>query len=143
MSKVISALIVSSLFTLIGCDIEMSDNGDLDGLWQLRSVDTLSTGASGDMRESGVYWAFQFDLMEAQMVNEDGIFFRFTLTADSLLLYDPYIDERDSSDIALTDPTILYPYGIHALDEGFAVLSLSSSAMQLQCDELRLTFRKY
>lgn len=143
MSKAVTIIVLSLMFSVVSCDLETSNNGDLDGLWQLRSVDTLSTGASGDMRESGVYWAFQFDLMEAQMVSEDGIFFRFTITADSLLLSDPYIDKRDSSDIALTDPTALYPYGIHALDEGFAVLSLSSSAMQLQCDELRLTFRKY
>ena len=29
---------------LAGCDIETSDNGDLDGMWRLESVDTLASG---------------------------------------------------------------------------------------------------
>lgn len=33
------------LLMFAACDIHTSDNGDLDGYWQLRSVDTLSTGA--------------------------------------------------------------------------------------------------
>ena len=44
MRKLLYIFIVLMMFA--ACDIHTSDNGDLDGYWQLRSVDTLSTGCS-------------------------------------------------------------------------------------------------
>lgn len=127
----------------VSCDIETSDNGDLDGYWQLKTVDTLSSGISADVREDGIFWAFQFDLMEAWVIGEDGVFFRFSHMGDSLRIYDPYIDNRDSGDIALTDVSMLYPMGISSTDETFSVLKLNSSNMELQSECLHLIFRKY
>ena len=47
---------------IIACDIHRSDNGDLDGFWQLKSVDTLSTGGTCHMRDSMRFWTFQATL---------------------------------------------------------------------------------
>lgn len=41
---------------LTSCDIETSDNGDLDGYWHLVRVDTLATGVSSDLSETRVFW---------------------------------------------------------------------------------------
>ena len=42
------------IFTLAvaACEIHTSENGDLDGYWQLHKVDTLANGSSCDMRDS-------------------------------------------------------------------------------------------
>ena len=56
----------------LSCELETSDNGDLDGFWQLKQVDTLQ-GGTKDMRGSGVFWAVQTDLLEAR-IGGTGVF---------------------------------------------------------------------
>ncbi len=50
---------------LTSCDIETSDNGDLDGHWHLIRVDTLATGGSCNLSESRVFWGVQMRLIQA------------------------------------------------------------------------------
>lgn len=135
-------LLLSIFVMLLSCDLEISDNGNLDGFWQLRSIDSLQNGKSVDMRESGVYWGVQTDLLEARSV-DIGVFFRFSLVGDSLFLCQPYINNRDSADISVVDAAVLAPLGINRLDEHFRVLKLERSTMVLQSEILRLYFRKY
>ncbi len=124
------------------CTLETSNNGHLDGLWQLRSLDSLATGTSVDMRSSHVFWAVQVRLLEARN-NDARILLRFNHTGDSLFLSDPYVNARDSSDIKVTDVAQLAPLGINKLEEHFAVKSLNSDNMVLETPALRLYFRKY
>ena len=132
-----------ALAAMLGsCTLETSDNGDLDGLWQLYSLDSLATGASADMRSSHVFWAVQCQLLEARS-RETQVLFRFNNTGDSLLLSDPYINNRDSSDIKVTDAAMLAPLGINNLGEHFGIKALSSDKMVLEAPTLRLYFRKY
>lgn len=136
-------LVLFSLCAVIlSCEFVTSDNGDLDGFWQLRSLDSLSNGHSADMRRNGVYWGIQVDLLEARTEGTD-VFFRFSHDGDSLLLRNPFLNNRDSGDIAVTDANILRPLGINRLDERFHVLQLDGSTMILQSAELRLYFRRY
>ena len=125
----------------LSCELETSDNGDLDGFWQLKQVDTLQ-GGTKDMRGSGVFWAVQTDLLEAR-IGGTGVFFRFSNTGDSLFLSDPYVNNRDSSDIKLTDVARLHELGINELEERFRIMALDGSTMVLQSYMLRLHFRKY
>ena len=47
MKKIIGILFFAVLvFTLSSCEIETSQNGDLDGFWHLEQVDTLATGGT-------------------------------------------------------------------------------------------------
>lgn len=139
------------LYTVIGvmlltaCELETSDNGDLDGYWQLTMVDTLSTGGSCDMRERLIFWAVQHKLLEikeGKTINQN-IFFRFNHTSDSLILSEPVIDLRDSSDLVVKDYTILQPYGIYNMPESLHVDHLSSGKMTLASKLFRFHFRKY
>lgn len=124
------------------CTLETSNNGDLDGLWQLKSLDSLATNVSVDMRSSKVYWAVQHRLLEAR-TPELPVLFRFGVVGDSLFLSEPYINLRDSSDIKVTNPTLLAPLGINALEEHFGIKTLNSDNMVLESSTLRLYFRKY
>lgn len=135
--------VLAACLSITACELEMSGNGDLDGFWQLKSVDTLATGTSADMRESGVYWAFQCDMMSVKKINQISAFLRFNNTGDSLFLSEPYIDNRDSSDIVITDVEVLRPLGINELEEHFGISELESGTMVLKSKTLRLNFRKY
>lgn len=144
MKRLIYIFMATVLLTT-SCELETSDNGDLDGMWQMHSVDTLATGGKADTRSLGIFWAVQMRLLE--MVDTKGVtyktFFRFEYTGDSLLLSDPYIDNRDSNDIKVTDPAILYHYGVSSLNPRLKVEHLSSDNMTLVSDRLRMYFRKY
>ena len=133
------------LLMFAACDIHTSDNGDLDGYWQLRSVDTLSTGGTCDMRDSMRFWGFQANLLHVRYKNEKirKVLMRFNITDNVMILSDPIIDLRDSSDILFTDTTILWHYGIHDIPETLKVITLNSSTMVLENRVLRLNLRKY
>ena len=140
MKRLIYSLLLAA--TLGSCTLETSNNGHLDGFWQLYSLDSLSSGTSVDMRGSHVFWSIQVRLLEAR--NSDGrILLRFNYTGDSLFLSNPYANARDSSDIKITDVAKLAPLGINKLEEHFAVKTLNSDNMTLESPTLRLYFRKY
>lgn len=130
---------------MAACTLETSNNGDLDGFWQLKAVDTLATGGTADMRESGLTWSFQgriLELRDTKTVYTD-ILLSFQHADGHLLLSSPYIIDRESGDTPLYDAKLLRPYGIHHITEDFQVVELKSSSMVLQSDQLRLYFRKY
>lgn len=130
---------------IAACDIHTSDNGDLDGYWQLKSVDTLSNGGTCDMRDSMRFWGFQANLLHVRDNNDmyRKVFLRFNHTNNMMILSDPIIDMRDSSDIIFTDTTLLYHYGIHEVPETLKVVTFNSSTLILENKVLRLYLRKY
>lgn len=130
---------------LVACDIETSDNGDLDGFWQMTQIDTLG-GRSGDMREKYVFWCVQGKLIETYIARNSAmneIVYTFDKTADSLLLHSPYISDRGNGDIKVEDVALLRAYGINQLEERFKIQQLSADNMVLESAMLRLHFRKY
>ena len=54
-----TCLAMAMAATSCGDFIETSDNGDLDGYWQLSQVDTLANGVQVDMTSSKVFWGVQ------------------------------------------------------------------------------------
>ena len=83
-------IIISLILT--SCELEMTDNGALDGNWQLRQIDTLSTGGTCDMSRSYIYWAVQNDLLQVRDIDNADfrILFRFEKKGDHLTLRNPY-----------------------------------------------------
>lgn len=131
--------------TSCGDLIETSDNGNLDGYWQLAQVDTLQSGVSADMTDSKVFWAVQgkfLDIIDTHQANY-GYMFRFQHTADSLLLSDARINNREMSDSLLTHVSPLRPLGVNSLVEHFLVEQLTGSRMVLRGKIIRLHFRKF
>ena len=134
----------AALLLLTSCEIEFSNNGKLDGFWQLIAVDTLATQHTSDLKTSGRTWAFQGRLLE--MGDTKGVcsdvYFNFIHRGDSLLLDAPYRSERDSDDLKVTDIREISPYGVNGLNEGFAVESLANDKMISRPKTLRLRLRK-
>ncbi len=132
------------LFLTTSCTFDVSDNGDLDGYWQLSAVDTLSNQKCVNMRDSGIFWAVQFEKLVTSSVNPvSEVIFDFKQTPDSLTLSNPYVLYRDSSDIKITNTDRLRKYGVNNLEERFRIVRLDDSRMILETELLRLNFRRY
>lgn len=124
---IIPCLLLMSV-VLTACEFETSDNGDLDGLWQLTQQDSVGTGVSKDMRSSGVFWAVQVRLLQIQGGARRG-YYRFTHSDGWLRLRPADVDKEGNE-----DTTTLYRYRVR---------TLNSSKMVLDDDTVRLSFRKY
>lgn len=147
MKKIIYMLFAMVLMT--SCDLETSDNGDLDGFWQLTQLDSLTTSgdvkSTQDMRYSGWYWCVQHKLLEIRDYNDasHNIFFRFEKTSNTLRLYSPISDNRAISDSIVSNPNTLKPLGIQSLDETMTIEQMTSEKMVLNNRVLRFHLRKY
>ena len=135
----------AALLLLTSCEIEFSNNGKLDGFWQLIAVDTLSTQHTSDLKTSGRTWAFQGRLLEMRDTKGgySDLYFSFEHRGDSLFLDSPYLSDRDADDIKITDINIVRPYGVNGLKEGFEIESLSNNKLILRSKTLRLLFKKH
>ena len=145
-------IIIAACIGLAACDFETSDNGDLDGFWQLQQMDTLATGSSGDMRYSKIVCAVQVRLMEFRKSDDTGtgILFRFEQRNDSLVLTNPVQNNRNISDSLVSNPATLVHYGMTSttgkdgkLEVKFLIETLNDSRMILSNESYRLHFRKY
>ena len=135
----------AALLLLTSCEIEFSNNGKLDGFWQLIAVDTLATQHTSDLKTSGRTWAFQGRLLEMRDTKGgySDLYFSFEHRGDSLFLDSPYLSDRDVDDIKITDVNIVRPYGVNGLKEGFEIENLSNNKLILRSKTLRLLFKKH
>lgn len=136
-------IIISLILT--SCELEMTDNGALDGNWQLRQIDTLSTGGTCDMSRSYIYWAVQNDLLQVRDIDNADfrILFRFEKKGDHLTLRNPYHIIIKAELEPIEDIEQLTPYGIMGTEDTFTFENLSSGNMTLKNEFFRLHFRKY
>ena len=119
---IVTALVATALSS---CSIESSDNGDLDGYWHLERIDTIATAGVNDLSEQRLFWSVNNKLL---MLRGDTIsyFMRFRQTADSLVVFSPYLnggheDIEGGGDHLINNPALLHPYGIGRLEEHFVV----------------------
>lgn len=133
------------LFALLtACDFETSDNGDLDGFWQLHQLDTLATGGSTDMRNSSIYWAVQVNLLEIRRLSDYySVIFRFDKSGSQLHLTNPICDNRDISDSIITSAETLRPFGLLHTSETFNIETLNSDHFVITNEAYRFHLRKY
>ena len=127
---------VGVMTLMTGCEIYGSDNGALDGFWQLTEMtvweDGEQTGPT-DMRESGIYWGVQGDLLRIGCT-----YFDFEYSGHTLRVWNPY-----SGDTYVEDASELKRYGLYNLEEIFTVEQLTVSEMTLKTELVKLCFRKY
>ena len=146
MKKLYIIIGIGIILLLTSCRMETSNNGDLDGLWQMTTFENLTTGEVTDGRDigGGLNWSFQGRLL--MMRGADELVFSFERGDGVLKLYNPYLSGRFTEtrdDTPITDATQLNVYGVYQLEEYFRILELNSSYMRLETANVRLTFRKY
>lgn len=146
MRKTMVYILLAACTMLASCNIVTSDNGDLDGLWQLTTMEDLQTGAVSDGRDvnNGLNWSFQSSLLV--MRGADEFIFSFEHADGLLKVYNPYFSGRfleAKDDTPVTDAAVLNVYGVCQLEEYFRILQLDNSSMLLESANMRLSFRKY
>ena len=146
------SLITIFLLLLTGCSIETSDNGVLDGRWQLMEINYFDgSNRKVETKEQLIFWDFQYKLISIHSMSgklhdsltEESLC-RFNYTKDSLKLSDFYRHFREA-DQKIDDPLTTYfqKTGINGIKANFAVLHLDSKSMLLQSDYAKLSFRKF
>ena len=133
MKRILLTLPLLGLLSFSSCDLEMSDNGELDGFWQLARIDTIGGGGC-DMVSSRIFWSVQLHLL--QLSDHSGrnstYLLRFQQDDAHLRVYDPYLSARNEGDKPLDDATVLQPYGIQSLE--LATKETSRSMMPQSCN---------
>ena len=139
------------------CD-KLPKNDDLDGMWHLQRMTTLSVTpqVEEDVAKQQIYWKFQLDLLQINSVKREmyrdevtgkntyNAYCRFEYTGTTLNVNKVYLS-FDVKDSLLTDPatTIMEPYGIMGCADEFYVEHLGKKQMILLSDDKRLVFRKF
>ena len=138
--------IIGVVLLLVGCDVETSNNGDLDGFWQMTQMADKHVNTIYDMRNSGITWSFQGKLLELRDVKKvhQDIIGSFSHQDGPLSVNNFYFVDRDKGDVRIDDPiSYLVPYGVAQTNDKFNVLELSSDQMILESADFLLRFRKY
>ena len=141
----LSAVLLASSQFLTSCELETSDNENLDGFWHMERVDTLQTGGVKDTSKDLIFWSFQFKMMMLSDHNAAEYVARFSHTDGELVLTNFSLYNRTSGDEVLAEKDIarISHFGVNALTETFHVDHLSSSSMTLNNGTLRLYFKKF
>lgn len=149
MKKILSTACIISLLLMLGsCEIETSDNGKLDGFWQLATITTIATEEVEDVTAEGLTWGFQGRLLQLREATLEMGYFtnilcRFEQTNTTLTVSSPVYNNRDTGDPAVEDIAELRRFGISALTETFTIVELTSSRLKLKSPTLQLELRKY
>lgn len=131
---------------LSACETATSDNGDLDGLWQMTIKENLMTGDVEDMRQYQVTWSFQGGMVQLNVPGKipgSHVIGKFTHGEDYIRIYHLAVFSHGHGDDVITDPSMIERAGFYRLDETFKVLELNSDVLRVETDKVRIAFRKY
>jgi hypothetical protein len=150
MKKLLLLLIVCLVMGgFSGCNIETSDNGDLDGNWQLMEVHYFDNDSTANTKDSKIFLAFQFSLIRINgSINTksdyDYIISRFEHTGDSLILNNFYYNSR-AHDSLVTDTSTrdFVTIGVEGNEAHFYIEQLNSKTMILHSDFSRIRLRRF
>ena len=155
MKKILFTVLAVAAFVFSACsNFEASNNGNLDGFWQLTTVDTLTTGRSADVSHYMIFWSVQGGLIELSDRREPGemveinpsIIFRFERKDNMLTLLGepkPRLSNRVSGDREVADRMQCGYYGLSNEGDSLNILQLEEQKMVLQSQFFRMYFRKY
>ena len=145
MFKVKWSMVIVALLLMAACD-KVPINGDLDGMWQLMSIETPE--GKVDAKPRRVYMSVQLHLTQWNNLLANRTFFaRFTHRGDSIRFYDFVKSSGHNSlitpaDVA-TENGLLNEWGIHSVDASYHIDRLTDSSLILHDNDTILTFRKF
>lgn len=151
----VTTVVAALLMSLASCEIETSDNGELDGFWHLERIDSLENGKTVDCSNQLIFWGVQLRLIEAKDMGNNSInhlYLRFEQTSDCLYINKVYEnhwhEDNPNAEVGGDVPVEVANdetrhYGINNIPEGFLKERLDGSKMVLKSKMLRLTFRRF
>ena len=136
--SVIYILLFMIVAVIASCD-KLDKNGDLDGAWQLTSLQRSEDGTVVADKNSRIYYYFKLDLMELREVSDTMYYLaRFKHLGDSLIIGPVYQSPFDSL-VAIS--SVNEKFGI---DDGHMHINrLTSNDLILENKRFMITFRKF
>ena len=148
--------LLTILLAFTNCENKWPDNGHLDGMWQLMSIeqDAIVT----DKKTDKVYWSVRTNLVQLTDTKGTRLYAHFTRNDGSLILTDlctPSAHEQEGDNdewIPYEKRDILLPFGIQAetdpqhperVTQTFHIDKLTSSTLILSTPAYALHFRKF
>ena len=101
MKKLSYILIALLAMTMASCEINSSDNGDLDNWWYLRQVENINENDNVNVEDyvaKKVFWGFIGKLMQTQGDGAGTYLYRFEQSGDKLRVYEPHKNNSRSSE---------------------------------------------
>lgn len=142
--KGLSYIIICVTTLLASCDFVTSDNGDLDGLWQMTVKEQVLSSEMTDMRARRVSWAFQGGLVQMNSGRIEEVTGQFSLTDDVLRVTNlNHFSHADGDSRIDSVDDVMRELGVYRLEETYEVKELNKNTLRLQNDSVRLVFRKY
>ena len=138
------------MFTLIclswGCDKKWPINGNLDGYWQLMSVETKADGVKNDCHR--MYIGIQLHMIELRDLGGNGyesFVGEFNYNEDEGIVVIKNLKGKSSTSDngQVANIKDLNPYGINALETVFKVVKADGKTLILESDYARLTMRSF
>lgn len=142
-------ILIMAFPLLSSCELESSQNDELDGFWLITQVDSLETQHTLSCRDSLKFWSFQADMLRMQQLLDETrmsvYLFRFKHTGKELEVSDPHKYNRmeGNEPIGIERINEIRTFGIYTLDEKFEIETLNNKKMILKSNNLRLWFEKY
>lgn len=142
--------IIAFLFAILlsGCD-KLPANGDLDGMWQLMSIQQGNT--IKEMKAERLYCSFQLKLFMLGDKKDPRHYFGYFEHNDNTLHFHTFtfrseyveggkIDElmKDEKDLA-----VIAPWGFYSTDCIYNVVKLNSSELILEHNDIKIVYRKF
>ncbi len=123
-------------------------NGDLDGMWHLRTVEDLTeNGIVTEVKEQCVYYSVQQHLITVKRLygkDSPEIYMthigRFIHTKDSLILHDFRIFQNEG---IVGTAKSLSPFYLDGITSRYAIKCLEKDKMILRSSQRELTFKKF
>jgi hypothetical protein len=143
MIKQISASLLI-LSATCACDKAPND-GDLDGNWQLVSVQEDAQSSVKEVKGERLYVGFRRGIALYYSVGSTShlnVYAHYTHTSDSLFVYD-FASASDDTNPFYTTPEPLKLFYITHLRESYAIEQLSGDQMWLSQGEKKLQYRKF
>jgi len=148
-------LMTVMLALLASCENKWPRNGDLDGQWQLLSIE--HDGIVTDVKDKQLYLSFQLDLCQLSTAsNHIQYYCYFERTGCNFERTGRHIIFRQFSEIASLDTKtndnlpvtaenlhLLRQWGYYSQIETFHIESLSKDDMVLRSDSARIVYRKF
>ena len=147
MKKTIYCILATCAFTFTGSCGDFDINGDLDGMWHLRTERKLSDNTVTNVKEEFIYYSVLQDLITVKRMDKTEntgkykpYIGRFIHTDDSLILYDFRIFQNEG--IVATDNN-LAPFYLEGTTSRYAIKKLNADEMVLRSEHRELTFKKF
>ena len=122
-------------------------NGDLDGMWHLRTIETLANNSVENVKEQCVYYSIQQNLISVKRLYKPNSteqykqhIGRFIHTGDSLILHNFRVFQNEG---IVSTPEDLAPFYLVGTTSRYAIKKLDADEMVLRTGSQEFTFKKF